>query len=96
VEAAAKLLGWEDVAGAGRGARRRRQKVESSCEGLRLTRSLCWSLSHVDCAWGPIQHTSAGVPIVDVATVSVAVVSVFELLVWRGGVIRTLACCSWL
>ena len=38
----------------------------------------------------------AGVPIVDVITVSVAVVPVFEALVWRGGVIRTLGCCSWL
>ncbi len=38
-------------------------------------------------------HT-AGVPIVDVATMSVAVVPVFKALVWHGGVIRTLVCCS--
>ncbi len=38
----------------------------------------------------------AGVPVVDVATVSVAVVPFFKLRVQRGGVIRMLARCSWL
>jgi hypothetical protein len=38
----------------------------------------------------------AGVLVVDVATVSVAVVPVFEALVRCGGVIRTLVPCSWL
>jgi hypothetical protein len=37
----------------------------------------------------------AGVPVVDVATVSVAVVPVFKMLVQHGGIIQTLACCSW-
>jgi hypothetical protein len=36
----------------------------------------------------------AGVPIVNIATVSVAVVPVFEALVWCGGIIWTLACCT--
>ncbi len=36
-----------------------------------------------------------GVPIVDVATMSVAVVPVFEALVLPGGVIQRLAHCSW-
>jgi hypothetical protein len=38
----------------------------------------------------------AGVLVVNVATMSVAVVPVFEVLVRRGGVIWMLACCSWL
>ncbi len=38
----------------------------------------------------------AGVPAVDVATMSVAVVPVFEALLQRGGVVRTLGCRSWL
>ncbi len=38
----------------------------------------------------------AGVPVVDVATVSVAVVPVCEVLVLRGGVIQMLTYCLWL
>jgi hypothetical protein len=38
----------------------------------------------------------AGVPFVNVATMSVAVVPVFEALVRHGGVIQTLARCCWL
>jgi hypothetical protein len=80
----------------GRGVCGRWPKVESSCGAPRAT------IHHV----GPrhvwivrgaqFDACPAGVPIVDVATMSVAVVPVFEALVWRGGVTRTFARCSWL
>jgi hypothetical protein len=56
-----------------------------------------WSIHHVDPlrVWivrgARFGARPASVPVVDVVTVSVAVVPVFKALVRRGGVIRTLA-----